>query len=258
MATGVASTTREPTTIDGVDVVVWKSPAFFVNVVYDVDTFDGEKVDGFDGESDLDAERWLRDVQDILRGDEASVTSIGLFIDGGLVSQEQGAAAAPFIFGAVADAGCTALARVPSNRHENIKRVLDNGAMGVIVPMVNSREEAESAVEAVLYPPRGTRSVGGSVHKFCIRHQIIVANYLDSVAESLGKSDHSLGIVFGKWIFDRDNWVGVDPLSQNNDHLLAVQITVFKRQSIALLRCCRTPATSRPRPRPRQSVPWTS
>jgi hypothetical protein len=44
------STTREPTTIDGVDVVVWKSPAFFVNVVYDVDTFDGEKVDGFDGE----------------------------------------------------------------------------------------------------------------------------------------------------------------------------------------------------------------
>ena len=96
------STTREPTTIDGVDVVIWTSPAFFVNVVYDVDTFDGEKVDGFDGESDLDAERWLRDVQDILRGDEVSVTSIGLFIDGGLVSQEQGAAAAPFIFGAVA------------------------------------------------------------------------------------------------------------------------------------------------------------
>src|SRR5207302_11052644 len=35
---------------------------------------------------------------------------------------------------------------------------------GIVVPMVNSRAEAEAAVSAVLYPPRGTRSVGGSVH----------------------------------------------------------------------------------------------
>jgi 4-hydroxy-2-oxoheptanedioate aldolase len=34
----------------------------------------------------------------------------------------------------------------------------------VVVPMVNSRQEAEDAVAAMLYPPRGTRSVGGSVH----------------------------------------------------------------------------------------------
>jgi 4-hydroxy-2-oxoheptanedioate aldolase len=71
---------------------------------------------------------------------------------------------ATHIFASVADAGCTALARVPSNRHENIKRVLDNGAMGIVVPMVNSRAEAEQAVAAALYPPHGTRSVGGSVH----------------------------------------------------------------------------------------------
>src|SRR5438309_3260540 len=64
----------------------------------------------------------------------------------------------------VAEAGCLALARVPSNRHDHIKRVLDNGAHGVVVPMVNSREEAEAAVSACLYPPIGTRSVGGSVH----------------------------------------------------------------------------------------------
>ncbi|MFM7150542.1 MAG: HpcH/HpaI aldolase family protein [Gemmataceae bacterium] len=67
------------------------------------------------------------------------------------------------ILGAVADAGCTALARVPSNRHDHIKRVLDNGAHGVVVPMVNSRAEAEAAVAACRYPPSGTRSVGGSV-----------------------------------------------------------------------------------------------
>lgn len=68
------------------------------------------------------------------------------------------------MFASIADAGCTALARVPSNRHDHIKRVLDNGAHGIVVPMVNSREEALAAVSAVKYPPTGTRSVGGSVH----------------------------------------------------------------------------------------------
>lgn len=71
---------------------------------------------------------------------------------------------ATHMFAAIADAGCVPLARVPANRHDHIKRVLDNGAMGVVVPMVNTREEAEAAVAACLYPPRGNRSVGGSVH----------------------------------------------------------------------------------------------
>jgi len=70
---------------------------------------------------------------------------------------------AAWLFGCIADAGCTALARVPGNRHDHIKRVLDNGAHGVVVPMVNSRAEAEAAVAAMLYPPVGNRSVGGSL-----------------------------------------------------------------------------------------------
>src|SRR6267378_3325138 len=76
---------------------------------------------------------------------------------------------ATHIFASVADAGCTALARVPANRHDHIKRVLDNGAHGIVVPMVNSREEAQAAVSAVLYPPHGTRSVGGSMHSLNFR-----------------------------------------------------------------------------------------
>lgn len=71
---------------------------------------------------------------------------------------------ATHMFASIADAGCTALARVPANRHDHIKRVLDNGAQGIVVPMVNSRQEAEDAVAAAKYPPAGTRSVGGSVH----------------------------------------------------------------------------------------------
>src|SRR6266550_1682641 len=55
---------------------------------------------------------------------------------------------ATHLFASIADAGCTALARVPANRHDHIKRVLDNGAHGIVVPMVNCREEALAAVSA--------------------------------------------------------------------------------------------------------------
>jgi len=75
-----------------------------------------------------------------------------------------GIEAAADCFAAVADAGNTVLARVPSNRHDHIKRVLDTGAHGVVVPMVNTRQEAFDAVSACLYPPAGTRSVGGAAH----------------------------------------------------------------------------------------------
>lgn len=56
--------------------------------------------------------------------------------------------------------GCLPLVRVGENDPTVIKRVLDAGARGVIVPMVNSREEAEAAVAAVRYPPVGRRGVG--------------------------------------------------------------------------------------------------
>jgi 4-hydroxy-2-oxoheptanedioate aldolase len=71
---------------------------------------------------------------------------------------------ATHMFAAIAEPGCIALNRVPANRHDHIKRALDNGAQGVVVPMVNSRQEAIEAVAACKYPPVGNRSVGGSVH----------------------------------------------------------------------------------------------
>src|SRR5262249_61746670 len=60
---------------------------------------------------------------------------------------------ATHLFASVADGGCTALARVPSNRHENFKRALYNGAHGVVVPMGNSRADALAAVSARLTTP---------------------------------------------------------------------------------------------------------
>ena len=56
--------------------------------------------------------------------------------------------------------GVTPLVRVGENNPVIIKQVMDAGAHGVIVPMVNSKEDALRAVSAVKYPPEGTRGVG--------------------------------------------------------------------------------------------------
>lgn len=52
------------------------------------------------------------------------------------------------------------IVRVPWNDHVRIKQVLDMGADGVLVPMVNSPMEARAAVAACRYPPAGTRGFG--------------------------------------------------------------------------------------------------
>lgn len=57
-------------------------------------------------------------------------------------------------------AGCVPLVRVGENSSYLIKRVMDAGAHGVIVPMVNTAEDAIWAVKSVKYPPLGTRGVG--------------------------------------------------------------------------------------------------
>lgn len=56
--------------------------------------------------------------------------------------------------------GVPALVRLTANDPDLIKRVMDAGATGIIVPLVRTAEEARRAVEAVHYPPRGTRGVG--------------------------------------------------------------------------------------------------
>ncbi|QSQ24942.1 hypothetical protein JY651_08375 [Pyxidicoccus parkwayensis] len=57
-------------------------------------------------------------------------------------------------------AGITPLVRVPSSAPEAISRALDAGALGVVVPRVRSREEAEAVVRASRFHPKGDRSLG--------------------------------------------------------------------------------------------------
>lgn len=68
------------------------------------------------------------------------------------------------MFAAMRPSGIAPMVRIPWNTAENVKRVLDVGAWGIVFPMVNSKEEAEMIVEATRYHPDGNRSVGGGRH----------------------------------------------------------------------------------------------
>ena len=56
----------------------------------------------------------------------------------------------------------SALVRAPWNDFVIIKRILDTGVHGVLVPYVNTKEEVETAVRACRYPREGIRGVAGS------------------------------------------------------------------------------------------------
>ena len=73
-------------------------------------------------------------------------------------------AQAAAVFAVVADAGSVPLVRVPEGSHHYIKRALDAGAWGIVVPMVNTVEQARTAIAAAKFPPVGNRSVGGGMH----------------------------------------------------------------------------------------------
>lgn len=72
------------------------------------------------------------------------------------------------------------LVRVAWNDPALIKRALDAGAMGIIVPMVMNAEEAKRSVEAVRFPPKGKRSVVGVAAE--ILHG---SNYLELANEQI-------------------------------------------------------------------------
>jgi len=64
------------------------------------------------------------------------------------------------LIGHIQGNGMQALVRVSKNEEVVIKRVLDAGADGIIIPMINSKEDAIKAVNYVKYPPQGKRGVG--------------------------------------------------------------------------------------------------
>src|ERR1700730_10163235 len=58
-------------------------------------------------------------------------------------------------------AGIAPIGRVPNGQYSIATRALDNGAMGIVMPHVDTAAEAREVVEKLKYPPVGHRSVGG-------------------------------------------------------------------------------------------------
>jgi len=74
---------------------------------------------------------------------------------------------------------CTPMVRPQWNDMVIIKRVLDIGAYGVLIPWVNTKEEAEYAVRACKYPPEGLRGCGPR------RAALLDPDYLKTVNDEL-------------------------------------------------------------------------
>jgi len=111
------------------------------------------------------------------------------------------------------------MARVKWNDRGAIGRLLDRGAMGIVVPMVNSKEEAEMAASAMRYPPRGLRSTGGNPPHYGSEYdqwandEVFLAVQIETV-QAVEHAEEILGVggVDGCWIGPADlaKSMGVD------------------------------------------------
>jgi 4-hydroxy-2-oxoheptanedioate aldolase len=67
---------------------------------------------------------------------------------------------------AAQDSGIAPIVRVPYGELAMATRVLDGGALGIVIPHVDTAEEAREIADRLRYPPRGHRSVGGGQAQF--------------------------------------------------------------------------------------------
>lgn len=70
---------------------------------------------------------------------------------------------------AALDAGIAPLARVPNGEYHIATRALDNGALGIVMPHVDTAAEAREVVAKLKYPPVGHRSMGGIGPHYALR-----------------------------------------------------------------------------------------
>src|SRR5262245_24202395 len=104
-----------------------------------------------------------------------------------------------------------AMARVAANDYGAIGRLLDRGALGIVVPMVNSSAEAQAAAFAVRYPPRGGRSSGGNPPHYGDHYdtwsndEVFLAVQIETV-QAVEQAEAILGVdgVDGCWIGPSD------------------------------------------------------
>ncbi len=106
--------------------------------------------------------RLVRNVDIIKVMKAAGFDWLFLDLEHGVMSIETAAA----ICVAAQDSGIAPIVRVPYGELAMATRLLDGGALGIVIPHVDTAEEAREIADRLRYPPRGHRSVGGGQAQF--------------------------------------------------------------------------------------------
>jgi 4-hydroxy-2-oxoheptanedioate aldolase len=138
---------------------------------------------------------------------------------------------------AIGNTDAVPIVRLPRNSPEYISYVLDSGAMGVIVPMVNTYEEAEAAGRSCRYAPRGCRSIAGNRATLAEPLDAYVKRANDEViclvmietrqalanVEAIAKAPEIDGLYIGPSDLSLDMELNMNTWHNNERHIAAVQ-----------------------------------
>jgi 4-hydroxy-2-oxoheptanedioate aldolase len=147
---------------------------------------------------------------------------------------------------AMAAGEATPMARVARNDYTLIGRLLDEGALGIIVPMVNTVDDAHAAADACRFPPAGTRSWGwgraaayGDDYADWVNDEILVMVQIES-AQAVDNAEAILATpgIDGCWIgpSDLSLSMGVHPRDRERDERVIAAVD-------SVLQACRNTGT---------------
>ena len=143
------------------------------------------------------------------------------------------------------------MVRLPKNDPYYTQCVLDAGAYGVIVPMVNTREEAEEAGRACRYAPRGNRSIATSRpalytgHDYYVKHandDIICLAMIETTeglenVEEIAKAPEIDGLYIGPGDLSLAMGIGLTEWADNEQHLAACQRVLNAAKAAGVVPC---------------------
>jgi 4-hydroxy-2-oxoheptanedioate aldolase len=88
---------------------------------------------------------------------------------------------------AIASCGASPIVRIPANEGWMVKRALDSGAHGIVVPLLYTAEDAKILVQNAKFPPVGQRGYGSpfTMGPFAVRGELSGLEYLQNANESL-------------------------------------------------------------------------
>jgi 4-hydroxy-2-oxoheptanedioate aldolase len=138
---------------------------------------------------------------------------------------------------AISSSDAVPIVRLPRNTPDYISYVLDSGAYGVIVPMVNTFEEADAAGKSCRYAPRGNRSVAGNRATLSEPLDAYIKRANDDViclvmvetrqalenVEAIATAPEIDGLYIGPSDLSLDMEIGLSGWADNPQHIAAVE-----------------------------------